>query len=247
MLMQSRPKTPVASERWLRWGGVCLLLIASFVISFVVAAPGYWPAASVVQRFQLAVPPEAVSGTVAKGQMVLEGGFVLRWQIRPWDSLLGLRLAADVTVQGPETDLAVPVAVGLASYDIGPVVGSADAQLGQAIFPQATLRCSGPVVALGLRVKISRRTVTGDGVLRSGDLACDGAAQAVPALSLSFAPQGAGSVAALVSGPLAVATASANGDGRLAIVLHKEGAGLFPGMPASADSSMDMPLGSLFR
>jgi hypothetical protein len=245
MSMQARSETPVASVRWVWWSLVFLVLIASFVVSFAVSAPADW----IVNRFNLAVSQDAVSGTVAEGQIALDGGFVLGWQARPWTSLMDFRLVVDVTVQGPQTDIAVPLALGLSSYEIGPVIGSADAALAQAVFPYSKLRCSGPVLPQGFVVQVSNQTVTGAGGMRSGDLDCGTAAAAalVPPLTLGFTPLAEGTMARITAGPLIVATATAEGDGRLKVILHKDGAALFTGLPSSADSSIDLPLSSLFR
>ena len=237
------PETPAAWARWLLWTGLVLVLVASFAVSFAANTPARW----VVQRFNLALAEDAVSGTVMHGQIALDGGFVLRWDLRPWASLRGLRLAADVTLQGPQTDIGGPVTMGLASYDIGPVAGTADAQVVGAVFPGVSLRCAGPVLAAGLRVAMTRQTITGAGTLRSDELTCRNAAQAIPPMRLTFTPLKTGTVAAVVAGPLPVVTATAAGDGRLSVVLHKEGAALIPGLPSSADSSIDLPLSAYFR
>lgn len=243
MSMPEKPESPAASVRWLLWTSVVLVLVASFAVSFAANAPAGW----VVQRLDLALSEDAASGTLMHGQIALDGGFALQWDVRPWASAMRLRLAADVTLRGPATDIGGPVAMGLSSYDIGPLTGSADALVLGAIFPGITLRCSGPVLAAGLRVEMTRRTVTGEGTLRTDALACEDGAQTIPAMTLSFTPLGAGTVANVTAGALPVVTATASGDGRLAVVLHKAGAALIPGLPTSADSSIEMPLSSFFR
>ena len=246
MSMPERPETAAASanrSRWLLWTLLVLVLCASFAVSFAANAPARW----LVQRQGLALAEDAVSGTLMHGQIALDGGFALRWQVRPWQSLTTLRLSADVGLRGPGTDIGGPVAVGLASYRIGPVDGQADAQVLGAIFPGLALRCAGPVLAAGLRVELTRQTVTGAGTLRSDALTCGSAAQVIPAMILTFTPLDAGTQATITAKTLPVVTATAAGDGRLAVVLHKAGAALFPGLPASADSSLDLPLSSFFR
>ena len=245
MSMPVMPEIPAATPspkrgRWWLWTGAGLVLVASFAVSLAANAP----ARQLVQRLDLALAEDAVSGTVMHGQIALDGGFALRWDVRPWASLTTLRLAADVTLQGPQTGIGGPVAVGLSSYDIGPVAGSADAAVLRAIFPGIDLRCAGPVLAAGLQVTLTRQTFTGTGSVRTDRLTCGAAV--IPAMALSFAPVAAGSVATVTAGPVPVITATAAGDGRLAVVLHKEGAALIPGLPSSADSSIELPLSSFF-
>ena len=243
MSMPEWPETPAAWSRWLLWTGLVLVLCASFAVSFAANAPARW----LVQRLDLALAEDAVSGTLMHGQIALDGGLALRWDVRPWASLTGLRLTADLALRGPGTDIGGSVAADLSSYHIGPVDGRADAQVLQAIFPGVSLRCSGPVLAAGLRVEMTRQTLTGAGTLRSDELACADGGQTVPPMALTFTPLQAGSVATVSAGALPVVTATAAGDGRLAVVLHKAGAALFPGLPASADSSIELPLSSFFR
>ena len=169
MTIPERSETPAETgrlTRWLIWLGVALLLCGSFAISFAANAPARW----MVQRFNLALPEDAVSGTPMHGQIALEGGQVLSWQIKPLASLIGLRLTADVALRGAGADLTSPVAVGFSSYQIGPMNGGADADVLAEIFPDLKLRCTGPLLFADLRLGMTRQTVTGDGTWRSGTL-----------------------------------------------------------------------------
>ena len=245
MTMPEPPETPAASVRWLLWATLVLVLCASFIISFAANAPARW----VTQSLELTLAEDAVSGTLMNGQIALDGGFVLRWTMDPVASILGLKISADLALDGTATDLRGPVTADLAAYRAGPFDGRFDVTVLQAIFPSATLQCAGPGLAAAFRIELTRQGMTGAGTLRTDVLDCKSAGQtlAVPALSLGFAPASTGSVMQIKAGAVPVLTATSANDGRLAVVLHKEGAALFPGLPSSADSSIELPLSTFFH
>jgi len=206
------------------------------------------PARLIAQRFDLTLANDAVSGTLMHGQIAMDGSFVLRWNVNPIATLMNLKVTADVTLNGPGTDLAGGAAMGLSAYRLGPLDGRADARVLQVIFPLIRLQCAGPIVAAAFRVDVTRHVFTGTGTLRSGELSCDdsGRQAKVPAMALTFVSNGADTDANVMAGTVPVLDATSH-SGQLAVVLHKEGAALFPGLPSSADSSIELPLSIVFR
>lgn len=243
MSRRVRSETPGAWSRRLLWLTFVLVVSASFLISLAVNAP----ARLIAQRLDLTLANDAVSGTLMHGQIEMDGSFVLRWNVKPIASLIGLNVTAGVTLTGPETDLAGDAALDLSAYRFGPVSGQADARVLQAIFPLARLHCAGPIVAAAFRVDVTRKVITGTGTLRSGELSCDDSDNQtkVPAMTFTFVPNGGGTDANVMAGSVPVLDATSHA-GRLAVVLHREGAALFPGLPSSADSSIELPLSVVF-
>lgn len=243
MSRQVRSETPGAWARRLLWLTFFLLVSASFLLSLAVNAP----ARLIAERLDLTLGDDAVSGTLMHGQIEMDGSFVLRWNVKPIASLMHLNVTAGMTLNGPETDLAGDAALGLSAYGLGPVNGRADARVLQAIFPFARLHCAGPIVAAAFRLDVTRHAFAGTGTLRSGELSCDdsGNQTKVPAMALTFVPNGGDTDANVIAGTVPVLDATSHA-GRLEVVLHKEGAALFPGLPTSADSSIELPLSVVF-
>lgn len=219
--------------------------VGSLFVSLVVNLP----ARLIVDQLPKTGGIVAVTGTLWQGRVVLAGEQALGWRLAPWRSLTGLGLAADITAQGPGSDAAGPVLIRPGGIAAGPVDGTLSAALIGALLPEAGVACDGGLVARGLRVDVSRRAASGAGELRSGPIACRGGLTLdLPAARLVLTEVGGGLQvrATTTEGDEPLFRADVDTDGGLTATLHARAAALIPGMPSSADSTVQMPLSALF-
>ncbi len=194
-----------------------------------------------------------LSVTVWRGQMQLDGGHTATWTARPGASLWAFGLAADWRVTGPGTDLAGPIVIRPGAVDLGPVSGAAAWPLIAALMPGLPITCTGQARLSAVAVRLAEAERTGAGTVTSPDAECrrlDGQSGPVPAPALhaqiSTQPDAVQIlVTPQVGARVALLTARLTNADRLVVTIHPDGAALVPGMPATADSEIDLPLAVL--
>lgn len=216
------------------------------------------PARVAVQGFDLALAPSRLSGTIWDGRMRLDGGHSLRWTVDRRASLLALRAVADVALDGPDTALTGRVSLRARSLRVIALQGRAGWSLAQAALPDLPILCDGEAVVESLSVSAGSgqggRTIrTGAGIARTGPATCarrDGQVAGVPVPALRATidsdAEGLRAVVTAEDAPeTPLVTARLTNADRLVVTLHRAGAAMVPGLPATADSEMDLPLSAL--
>ena len=222
---------------------LCITLIASMPVRFA------------VQQAGLSVPADRFSGTIRNGAARLDDAHRLVWQTADWESLRAIALVVNWRITGPGTDvggrLALPPAA--ARTDVGPVSGRIAWPLVAALLPGLPIRCEGAADLAALRLALTPGARRASGRIAAAPARCmrtDGGLPAVatPALSAVLASDADGLTAVLSAADAPqtpLASARLTDADRIAVTIHAAGAALVPGMPASADSQIELPLAAL--
>ncbi|NUB42766.1 hypothetical protein GEU84_000070 [Fertoebacter nigrum] len=204
------------------------------------------------QQVGLPVAADRLSGTLWHGALRLEGGHSLRWDTDALASLTGLALVAGWQAEGPGTALAGQAALRPGGLVLDRVAGTAGWALAEAAMPGLPITCTATAQVAGLRLALARGAYTGEGRISAAPGTCarvDGAVPPVPTPALlAELTTTADGVQAVLTGEtpgLPLLTALLTQDDRLRLTIHAAGAALVPGMPASADSEIELPLAAL--
>ena len=187
----------------------------------------------------------SVSGTVWNGAATLSDGFVARWQVAPWRSILSASSQGSWTLRGPQTRLDGQVEIEGAHWALSEVSGYVGWDVVEAALPGLPFHCD-PVAEVSLeRIRMSNMLAAeGEIISEPGRCADDEGAVAVPALfaQLSFESD----ALLLTVHPLAMRTTTlghlklrAN---TLIVTIEPAGARLVPGMPTSGPTVFEMPI-----
>ncbi len=228
------------------------------IVAFAVSALFYMPARVAVQNFAGQAAPSrlngvVLTGTIWNGEAQLDANHALRWTVDRWASLLTLRAVADVQLDGPDIALTGRVTGGAGRLRVIALQGRAGWSLVQAILPDAPILCDGAAVVEALTLNIEGTLRTGEGVARTTPATCarrDGQVAGVltPALRamLDSDAEGMRVVVTAEGAPgTPLVTARLTNADRLILTLHRAGAAMVPGMPATADSEVELPLSAL--
>lgn len=152
-----------SSQRPRRWGWIALAALAALALTLAASFP-----ARVAARWAgVPLPAQAISGTVWNGVVTLPGGHGARWRWSPARSLIELAFAADVTITGPETELAANAVARPGGVTLTNVRGLAAWPLVAALAPRLPFVCDFTMrVALG-RVMIAGAASGASGEVRS--------------------------------------------------------------------------------
>ena len=235
------------------WSSVILLAIAAFAVSLVV----YMPARFAAQQAGLGAMADRVSGTLWTGAAQLDGAHRVAWETSALESLRRMTVVVNWRLTGPGTDLAGRVAVPLPPRanraELDKVDGTVSWPLVDAVLPGLQIRCDTQATITGLRVSLTPGMRTGEGSLAAPAGSCartDGAVAPVPtpALAVILASDADGLVGVLTQAgqpEVPLATGRLSNDDRIIVTVHAAGAAMVPGMPASADSEIELPLSAI--
>lgn len=201
---------------------------------------------------------DLLSGTVRDGQMRLDGEHLVTWRVNGRASIFRLSLVIGWRVTGPQTDLSGDLALRPAGLSLGPVSGVVGWPLVMGLIPQVAIRCDGQARLDAVEIDARGSTRRASGAITMPGATCNRANTAatdktapvaVPALRAELsttadALQGLIVAENAPSSPLL--TARVTSTDRLVLTIHQAGAALVPGMPATADSELDLPLSVLF-
>lgn len=183
-------------------------------------------------------PFQTVSGTIWAGEAAMAEGHALRWTWSPLGTLFKLGLAADVRVDGPDTDLRGEALVRPGSWALTELEGAADGSLLRALFPSLPFSCG-----VSLRADVARLAAGGnapgaDGTLRTTAGACSLAGAApgfgteLPALVATSSIDVSGSAGWLAPAGergRRLVTWTMTPENRLSVQITPAGAALLPG------------------
>ncbi len=232
-----------------------LLGVAAFAISVAV----YMPARFAAQKLGVPAGLVTISGSIWNGSAGFDGDHTVAWETSAWESLRRMTAVVNWRLTGPGTDLTGRVSVPLPPRIDRAVLDAVDGNVGwplvEAAMPGLTIRCEARAKITGLRVSLEQGVRSGEGSFAAPEGNCsriDGAVPPVPtpalAADLSFDAEGLVAVLAKADVPQApLVTARLTNADRIIVTIHAEGAALVPGMPASADSEIDLPLIAVFR
>ena len=194
----------------------------------------------------LATMPRQVTafyGTIWQGRADLIDGYRIDWDHRPGD-LLGLRLAADATLQGPDTLLRGTVRVTPWTISARDVTGRAGPGLLALADGLAIAGCSTRAIVDVPYIALARTWAAAEGRIdvEAGDCTeTNGRIDPVPAMTLTLGTRSNDATGRLTTGDTLLAEASVKGDHRLTLTLQPAGSALIPGLPTGAPISLDYP------
>ncbi len=195
-----------------------------------------------------------MSGTVWAGQMQLDGGHVVTWTTQGAASLAALGWVADWRLSGPGTALGGRLVLRRAGGEVGPVSGVAGWPLVMALLPGLPILCDGRATFVAVIATATRAARSGSGSVASDAATCArvdgrGGDVPVPALRAEVETMAADAVQAVVTAQqgtgVPLVTMRLTAADRLVLTIHQAGAAMVPGMPATADSELDLPLSVL--
>jgi hypothetical protein len=227
------------------WSSVLLAGVLAFAVSSILYMP-----VGLLAHHAAGLPADGrLSGSLRRGAAELGGGHRLTWRLDAGRSLAALGLAGDLRLEGPGTALAGAGTANLRGLALRGVAGEAAWPLLAALRPGLPVDCALSARLLRLDLRAGAGARAGDGAAEIGPGTCrgPGGAAPVPALTarLITTPAGLRAVLALAADATPLATGTLTPDDRLRLTVHAAGAALVPGMPASADSEIDMPLSLL--
>jgi hypothetical protein len=231
-----------------------LLGILAFVVSLILYMPARFAARSI------GLPAESLrmSGTIWTGYTNLDDTHRLSWETSGWASLQRMALVVNWHLTGPDTDLlgrlAVPLPPRADRAKLDALRGRVGWPLVEALLPGLTIRCDAHAALDGVRVTLAPglRSAAGEITAPAGtciNLQSDAPPVATPNLSAVLGSDATGLVAVLVQSEaptVPLATAKLTNADQIVVTIHAAGAAMVPGMPASADSEIEMPLSTLF-
>jgi hypothetical protein len=195
--------------------------------------------------------PEGVrlSGTLWHGVAGMQD-HQASWNSRLWDSLTAAAWVADLRVTGPETDLAGQWRLRPGGATLAPLRGQAGWALVEAVMPGLEITCAtrADVDLARVMVAADARAATGQVRLAAGTCArVDGTVTDVPLPALlaeiATAPAGVGLRITGIDAPgTPLGNLLVTPDDRLRVTVHAAGAAMVPGLPASGDSQIELPL-----
>jgi hypothetical protein len=198
----------------------------------------------------VALPPDVtLSGTVWHGVATMNS-HQATWNSRVWDSVTAVSWVADLRVTGPETDLAGQWVLRPSGGTIAPLRGRAGWTLVDAVMPGLEITCAttADVDIASAMIAADARAATGQVRLAPGSCArVDGTISDVPLPALladvATTPDGVGvTITALDRPGVPLGNLVVTPDDRLRITVFAAGAAMVPGLPASGDSQIELPL-----
>ena len=230
-----------------------LLGILAFLVSLIL----YMPARFAARTIGLPAESLRISGTIWNGFTRLDDAHTLSWETSGWASLQRMALVVNWHLTGQDTDLlgrlAVPLPPRADLAELDAVRGRVGWPLVEAVLPGLAIRCDAYAVLDGVQVSLKKglRRAAGTIVAPAGsclNMQSDAPAVATPNLSAVLGSDDAGLVAVLVQSEaptVPLATAKLTNSDQIVVTIHAAGAAMVPGMPASADSEIEMPLSTL--
>ena len=208
-----------------------LLGLAAYLIALFATAPARLIAGG-------GAGVQTVSGTVWAGEAALAGGHSASWTWSPLGSLFKLGFAADVRLEGPDTDLTAEALIRPGTRALTDVRGVADGSLINALFPRFPFACD-----FTMRFALDRLATGGQqpgaqGTVRTTGGTCGlpgaapGATRPLPPLVATSSINDAGSTGWLApqgERGRRLATWSSTPTAALAVQITPEGAALLPG------------------
>lgn len=202
------------------------------------------PAQIVASLVTLPPQVEALSGSAWRGRASLAGGSALSWQVSFRD-LWRLRLAADATLEGPDTRLAGNLFVTPLQMAATGWTGRAGPSL-LALAPRLVVSgCTSRAVVEVPRLAMGRTWAAAEGRVEIAEGTCqdrEGSPVPVPTLTLDLTTEGRDALLRLTGVDGArLARLAVRGERVLALRVEPAGAALIPGMPASAPTEVEYP------
>jgi hypothetical protein len=195
--------------------------------------------------------PEGITltGTLWHGTAATKG-HLASWDSRVWDSVTALAWVADLRVTGPETDLAGQWVLRPSGGTLAPLQGRTGWMLVEAVMPGLEITCAttADIDIANAMVSADARAATGQVRLAPGSCArVDGTVTDVPLPALladiATTQDGIGVTITAVDGPgVPLGNLVVTPDDRLHITVFAAGAAMVPGLPASGDSQIELPL-----
>ncbi len=208
------------------------------------------PAPYMAAQLGLAQGSVSLGGTIREGQAQLPGDHRLLWKMRNWQSIRQLAFVADVTLTGPGANLSGRIALRPNRVTLFELSGTAGWPLVKAVLPNVPFDCAAMATLLQASGTATRsdRALTAQASVPEGLCTrTSGEAVSHPALLLNVATGEAGILGRLTdAGGNELARLALTPDDRVRITVAQAGARLMPGMPASSDSQIDVPLALLF-
>jgi Type II secretion system (T2SS), protein N len=209
------------------------------------------PLAFAVRLAGVAVPDGvALSGTVWNGKATLLG-YRASWDSRGWPSLVARGWVADLQISGPDTALAGQWVLQPGRVTIAPLAGQMGWSLLDAVMPGLEITCTTQASLTLTTATLApppQRQATGRVQLAAGTCARrDGTITDVPMPALQAdivtTAEGVGLTLTGVDAPaVPLGNLLITPDDRLRVTVHAAGAALVPGLPASGDSQIELPL-----
>lgn len=223
------------------------------IIALIAGLVWYMPARVLVHQANLSLGGAVVSGRVLHGAAHLPQGYRVEWRANAWRSLLALSPTFDVTATGPGADLAGRVSVLPGRQAVRGVTGTMGWPLAVQLMPDLAIACDLTASMDDLSISQGGPRRTGSGGLRTSPGSCarsDGSVSGVPVpalvATLTTTADGVQGVLAAQNAPdTALATAILTDQDRLILRVHAAGARLVPGMPATSDSEIELPLAAI--
>jgi hypothetical protein len=209
------------------------------------------PVAMVARIAGLVLPVDTVlSGTLWHGRAQI-AGHVAAWDLQPMASLTTASLVTRVQITGPGTDVQGDVTLRPGRVTVAQLNGPAAWPLLAAALPGLKIRCDAVATLAMNEIAISAAIRTARGQISVAAGTCDRldgtvTGVAVPALVAQIATDTdgiTGIVTAVADPATPLARATLTPGDRLQITIHRAGAAMVPGLPNTADSQIDLPLG----
>ena len=191
----------------------------------------------------------ALSGTVWHG-MAVARGYRVMWDSRVWPSVMAAAWVADLRISGPDTTLMGQWLLRPGSATIAPLRGRMGWGLVETVMPGLEIVCDtvADVDLTSLSLSKSLRQAAGRVQLAAGTCArVDGTVTDVPLPALladiDTSSEGIGVAITGVDAPdVPLGNLLITPDDRLRVTVHAAGAAMVPGLPASGDSQIELPL-----
>lgn len=239
------------SRMWTCILSSCVLLLG--IIALIFGLLWYMPARVLMHQANLPLAGATVSGRALHGAAQMPQGYRIEWQLNPWRSVLALSPTFNVTAVGAGADLRGRVSALGGRYAVNAVEGRLDWQVLPQLMPQLAVVCDMSATIDDLSISQTGTSRRASGGFRTSPGSCartDSSISGlpVPALvaRLAETADGVQGVLAAQSAPdIPLATATLTENDRLILRVHMAGARLVPGMPASSDSEIEMPLAAI--
>ena len=231
------------------------LALSSLVVLLGVAALAigllwYMPARVLMHQANPSSQAAMVSGRVVHGAAQVPQGYRVEWRFNGWRSLLALSPTFDVTATGPGADLTGRLSALPDRYALRDAGGTLSWAVVPLLAPDLGITCDLTASVDGLLISQNGRTRRALGGLRTSPGTCardkgEIAGIPVPALVARLTTTRNGIEAVLAAqntSDIALATATLTNQDRLILRLHAAGARLVPGMPASSEYKIELPL-----
>lgn len=211
------------------------------------------PARVVVHQANLPLGGAVVSGRALAGAADLPHGYRAEWRINAGRSLLAFSPTFDVTATGSGADVRGRVSILPGRYALRALSGTMGWPMVTQLMPSLVIACDLTASLDDLAVRQAGATRDASGGLRTGPGSCarlDGSVSGVPVPALIATLNGVeggiqGVLAAQSAPDTPLATATLTDQDRLILRVHAAGARLVPGMPATSDSEIELPLSTI--